>query len=81
MEIKNLKDKLKKAEISKADFISAMHDFHKVLFDFAKNLKQTEIAKIEFIDASKNKLYPKFLQTIDFAQLKADVPVEIFNYL
>ncbi len=86
MEIKNLKDKLKKAEISKADFISAMHDFHKVLFDFAKNLKQTEIAKIEIYDgeviytSNSTNYHTGGVKFICDMFDKRTAPVEAFNF-
>jgi FkbM family methyltransferase len=50
MKIKKAKNDYKEQKISKENFIDKMHDFHKVLFDFSENLKDTEIAKIEIQD-------------------------------
>lgn len=50
MSIQVTKNSFSNKEISKAEFINRMHDFHKVLFDFSENLKETEISKIEIID-------------------------------
>jgi len=47
MNITKAKKEYKEKKISKANFIDKMHEFHKVLFDFSENLKDTEIAKIE----------------------------------
>jgi FkbM family methyltransferase len=50
MSIKNTKLSFRTGKISKVSFINQMHDFHKVLFDFAENLKGTEISKVEIKD-------------------------------
>lgn len=50
MNITKAKKEYKEQKISKANFIDKMHEFHKVLFDFSENLKDTEIAKIEIED-------------------------------
>ena len=50
MNIKKAKNDYKEQKISKGNFIDKMHEFHKVLFDFSENLKDTEIAKIEIQD-------------------------------
>jgi FkbM family methyltransferase len=50
MNIKKTKNDYKEQKISKGNFIDKMHEFHKVLFDFSQNLKDTEIAKIEIQD-------------------------------
>lgn len=50
MSIQELKNSFKNGGIPKKDFISAMHDFQQVLFDFSNNLDQTEIEKIEIAD-------------------------------
>ncbi len=52
MTITDIKNKFKSSIISKEDFINKMHDFHKNLFDFSINLKDTEIARIEIDDDS-----------------------------
>lgn len=48
--IKDLKEKFNSECISKVEFVGAMHNFHKVLFDFSENLLGTEISKIEIED-------------------------------
>lgn len=48
--IKDIKQKFNSECISKVEFIDAMHNFHKVLFDFSENLSNTEISKIEIED-------------------------------
>ena len=50
MNIRKTKLDFEEQKISKTDFIDKMHKFHTVLFDFAENLKHTEIAKIEIQD-------------------------------
>ena len=50
MNIKKVKTEYEEQTISKVNFIDKMHEFHKVLFDFSENLKNTEIAKIEIQD-------------------------------
>jgi len=50
--IKDLKQKFNSECMSKVEFVGAMHNFHKVLFDFSENLSTTEIAKIEIEDGS-----------------------------
>lgn len=86
MEIKELKNKFKNGEISKADFIAQMHNFHKGLFDFAKNLKQTEIAKIEIYDgkviytSNATKYHNGGVQFICDMNDKRTAPVEAFNF-
>ena len=50
MNIKETKLEFRKGNITKADFINKMHDFHKVLFDYSNSLDKTEIFKIELED-------------------------------
>jgi FkbM family methyltransferase len=52
MNIKDLKNKFKRNEISKLEFINKMHEFHRVIFDFSENLLDTEISKIEIEDGN-----------------------------
>lgn len=50
MNIRKAKKDYKEQKIGKGNFIDKMHEFHRVLFDFSENLKDTEIAKIEIQD-------------------------------
>lgn len=52
MGIRDTKSDFKSNNLTKADFINKMHEFHKVLFDFSDNLAGTEIGKIEITDGS-----------------------------
>ncbi|MEI8109609.1 MAG: FkbM family methyltransferase [Chitinophagia bacterium] len=52
MTIQATKASYSNKEITKVDFINLMHQFHKVLFDFSDNLKDTEINKIEILDGN-----------------------------
>ncbi|MDZ4816763.1 MAG: FkbM family methyltransferase [Verrucomicrobiota bacterium] len=86
MVIKDFKEKFKVGEVSKADFISEMHNFHKVLFDFSKNLNQTEIAKIEIYNgkviytSAATKYHKGGAQFICDMNDKRTAPVEAFNF-
>lgn len=46
MSIKITKKEFEDGVINKVEFINKMHEFHKVLFDYSNNLKDTEISKI-----------------------------------
>ena len=50
MNIQKNKDQFSNKKINKLEFIESMHEYHKILFDFAKNLRDTEIARIEISD-------------------------------
>ncbi len=86
MNIKELKDKFKNNEISKPDFISSMHTFHKVLFDFAVNLNDTEISKIEICDgkviytSNKTSYHDGGAMFVSDMNDKRTAPVEAFNF-
>jgi len=86
MNITKAKKEYKEQKISKANFIDKMHEFHKVLFDFSENLKDTEIAKIEIED---NKLvfttrateyHPGGCKFFVDALDKRVTPVDTFNF-
>ena len=86
MKIKDIKADFKNNKLSKVDFVTKMHEFHKVLFDFSENLKDTEIAKIEIEDGKviftsrKTDLHPGgvkfYVDVID----KRVTPVDTFNF-
>lgn len=86
MNIKETKSQFKTNTLTKVDFINKMHEFHKVLFDFSENLKDTEIAKIEIEDGKviftsrKTDLHPGgakfYVDVID----KRVTPVDTFNF-
>ena len=46
----DLKKKFKEGNISKADFIKSMYEYHKTLFEYSKFIKNTDIKKIEIVD-------------------------------
>lgn len=86
MNIKDTKKEFKDNKISKVDFVTKMHEFHKVLFDFSENLKDTEISKIEIEDGKviftsrKTEFHPGgvrfFVDVLD----KRVTPVDTFNF-
>ena len=86
MKIKDLKEKFKKNEVTKADFINQMHEYHKTLFDFSKSIDGTEIAEIsikknQVIYTSNSTNYhnggSRFISDIND---KRTAPVEAFNF-
>ena len=50
MKLFDNKDKYRKGQYSKPEYINAMHEIHSVLFEYAAFLKNTNIAKIEIQD-------------------------------
>ncbi|MBS4066033.1 MAG: FkbM family methyltransferase [Chitinophagaceae bacterium] len=86
MNIKKAKKEYRNQEISKRDFIDKMHEFHRVLFDFSENLKDTEIAKIEIQDdkviftTRETEYHPGgckfYVDVVD----KRVTPVDTFNF-
>jgi hypothetical protein len=86
MGIKEIKAGFKSGEINKGEFTNEMHGFHKGLFDFSKNLKHSEIAKIEILDdnvlfTSRSTDYHPggckfYVDVID----KRVTPVDTFNF-
>jgi len=86
MSIKETKSNFKNNTLSKADFITKMHEFHKVLFDFSNNLAETEIAKIEIEDGNviftsrKTDFHPGnarfYVDILD----KRITPIDTFNF-
>ncbi len=86
MKIEHNKKSYELGEINKEQFINQMFKLHEVLFDFAKNLKNTEIGKIEIEEGSvifttkKNSFTEygcKF--EIDFFDKRVS-PIESFNF-
>jgi FkbM family methyltransferase len=47
MKLKKINDAYKAGKINKAEYIDAMHEIHKNLFEYAEFIKNTDIAKIE----------------------------------
>ncbi|MBY0244244.1 MAG: FkbM family methyltransferase [Sphingobacteriaceae bacterium] len=86
MNIKNIKDKFSKNEINKANFVAAMHEFHMALFEFSKNLSDTEIEKIEIEDnkviftSRKTKFHPGGVKFYVDCLDKRITPIEAFNF-
>jgi FkbM family methyltransferase len=86
MNIKDTKNDFKNNKLSKVDFVSKMHEFHKVLFDFSENLKDTEIAKIEIEDGKviftsrKTDLHPGGVKFYVDVLDKRVTPVDTFNF-
>ncbi|CAN1492176.1 Methyltransferase FkbM [Flavobacteriaceae bacterium] len=86
MNIKEIKNKFESSEINKLDFISSMHEFHNVLFDFSKNLSNTEIAKIEIEDGKviftsrKTEFHPGGVKFYVDKLDKRITPIEAFNF-
>jgi FkbM family methyltransferase len=50
MKIESIKNQFLKGELNKVEFIDAMFQFHTLLGEYSKELKNTEIEKIEIID-------------------------------
>lgn len=86
MNINTTKADFKSNKLSKADFITKMHEFHKVLFDFSENLANTEIAKIEIEDGKviftsrKTDLHPGGVKFYVDVLDKRVTPVDTFNF-
>ncbi len=86
MAIKDTKTDFKDNKLSKADFIGQMHEMHKALFDFAGNLADTEISKIEIEDNNvifttrKTDLIPGGVKFYVDALDKRITPLEAFNF-
>lgn len=86
MNIKNTKSDFKSNKLSKVDFITKMHEFHKVLFDFSENLADTEIAKIEIEDGNviftsrQTSLHPGGVKFYVDVLDKRVTPVDTFNF-
>ncbi|MBC7695272.1 MAG: FkbM family methyltransferase [Burkholderiales bacterium] len=86
MKIKDLKEKFKNGGVSKSEFITQMHEFHKTLFDFSNSISNTEIAEISIINGkviytSNATNYhnggSKFISDINDSRT---APVEAFNF-
>lgn len=86
MNITKAKNEYKEQKISKANFIDKMHEFHKVLFEFSENLKDTEIAKIEIEDnkvvftTRATEYHPGGCKFFVDAVDKRVTPVDTFNF-
>lgn len=52
MTLKELKNDYKNGRISKPDYIVKMHDLHKLLFEYAEFIKETDVRLIEISDGS-----------------------------
>jgi len=50
MNIKELKNKFENGLIQKPEYIKKIYDFHRILFDYAEFIKNTDIKKIEITD-------------------------------
>lgn len=50
MSIVRLKEQFRRGEIEKPDYIVKMHEYHSVLFEYSKFLRNTDIEKIEISD-------------------------------
>jgi FkbM family methyltransferase len=50
MKINDIKNRFSKGELDKTQFMDKMYELHNVLEDFSKELKQTEVEKIEICD-------------------------------
>lgn len=86
MSILKTKGDYKTGKLSKAEFIGQMHEFHKVLFDFSENLKDTEIGSIEIADnkviftTRKTDFHPGGLSFYVDVHDKRVTPVDTFNF-
>ena len=86
MGITYLKKEFEDSQISKIDFISRMHEYHKVLFDFSHNLSKTEIGKIEINDnevifsTRKTEFHPGGVKFYVDGLDKRITPIEAFNF-
>jgi FkbM family methyltransferase len=86
MDIKEVKEKFIKKELNKFEFVNLMHEFHNVLFDFSKNLHNTEISKIEIEEdmviftSRKTDLHPGGVKFHVDVLDKRITPLEAFNF-
>lgn len=86
MNIKDIKSDYSNGRITKVEFINRMHEFHKVLFDFSANLKDTEIAKIEIDDdkviftSRHTSLHPGGVKFYVDILDKRITPIDTFNF-
>lgn len=86
MSIQHTKAQFANGEITKAQFIDAMYQYHLVLSEYAEGLKHTEIEKIELSDGQmvfssrKTDYHPGGLKFIIDILDKRNVPLETFNF-
>ena len=86
MSIKETKEKFANGVINKGQFIDAMYQYHKVLFEYANELRNTEIEKIELADgkilmtSKKTAYHAGGLQFMVDIHDKRNVPLETFNF-
>jgi FkbM family methyltransferase len=86
MRIQKTKEQFRNKQISKPEFIDEMYKYHLVLWDYASELKNTEIEKIEILSGDiiftsrKTDYHPGGLRFgIDIMD-KRNVPLETFNF-
>lgn len=86
MNIKEIKKDFFDKKLTKMEFINSMHEFHKVLFDFAENLCYTEIARIEIEDKNvifisrKSEHHPGDVKFYVDILDKRITPIDTFNF-
>jgi len=86
MSIQKTKAQFAKGEINKVQFIDAMYQYHLVLADYSRELKNTEIEKIELSDdrivmtSRQTAYHPGGLRFIIDMLDKRNVPLETFNF-
>jgi FkbM family methyltransferase len=81
MKLHQIKQKYLSGEISKPDYIDDMHAAHTILFDYARFIRNTDIAKIEITDdAIVMTSRETGIRILCDKDDKRIVPVEILNF-
>jgi FkbM family methyltransferase len=86
MSIKKTKFEFQDNKLNKIEFIDKMHEFHKILFDFAENLKFTEINRISIEDDSvifttrPTEFHPGGCRFLVDILDKRVTPIDTFNF-
>lgn len=86
MKIKHIKDQFTKGELNKVQFIDAMYQVHGILEEYAQELKNTEIEKIEISDdkiimtSRPTGYHNGGIRFVVDMMDKRTVPLETFNF-
>ncbi len=81
MSLEELKENFRRGTISKADYIREMHKTHKILFDYSRFMKNTDISEIKILDdkiimtTRENGI--KMISDVNDERI---IPIEILNF-
>ncbi len=81
MSMREVKEKFKEGRIAKPDFIREMHQIHKVLFEYAQMIKNTDISEIRISDDLVIMTTRKYgIKMICNPSDERTIPIEILNF-